>query len=110
MDKNTLNSVKSQITKVKKSNAKIYLYVSKVPLKFLGVSCLNVTVDGEPHSIFFSNNRWSVQAINLSLVCCGSWNVRALCMEDQKSNRGNVDSILHEFNDRFEGLGILKNF
>ena len=31
-------------------------------------------------------------------------------MKNQKSNQGNVDSILHEFKDRFKGLGKLKDF
>ena len=31
-------------------------------------------------------------------------------MEGQKTNHGNIDSLLHEFKDRFKGLGKLKDF
>ena len=52
MDKNTSNSVITKSTKLEKSNAKIYPFASKIPLKLLGVSSLNVVVNGKLHKFF----------------------------------------------------------
>ena len=45
--------MKTQFTKVEKSNAKIYPYASKIPLQLLGVSGLNVNVNGKAHKLIF---------------------------------------------------------
>ena len=112
MDKNTFNSVKTQFTKVEKSNAKIYPYASKIPLKLLGVSSLNVNVNGKSHKLIFHIIDGQCKPI-IGLKCAVDLGMLKLCvnsMEDQKSNQGNVDSIQHEFKDRFKGLGKLKDF
>ena len=53
MDKKIYNSVKASSTKLEKSNAKIYPYASKIPLKLLGVSHFYVVVNGKVHKLIF---------------------------------------------------------
>ena len=112
MDKSTFNSVKTQFTKVEKSNANYYPYASKIPLKLLSVSGLNVNVNGKSHKLIFHIIDDQCKPI-IGLKCAvdlGMLKLCVNCMEDQKSNQDNVDSILHEFGDRFKGLRELKDF
>ena len=105
MDKNTFNSVKTRSTKLEKSNAKIYSFASKIPLKLFGVSSLNVTVNGKLHKLIFHIIDGQCQAI-LGYKCSVDLGLLKMCVNSvkaQKSN-GDVDLILYEYKDRFEGL------
>ena len=111
MDKNTFKSVKTESTKLEKSNAKIYPFASKIPLKLLGVSSLNVVVNGKLHKLIFHIIDGQCKAI-IGYKCSVDLGTLKMCvnsMKAQKSN-GDVDSILYEYKDRFEGLGKLKDF
>ena len=111
MDKDTFNSVKISSTKLEKSSAKIYPYASKIPLKLLGVSEFNVVVNGNVHRLIFHIIDGQCKSI-IGLKCALNLGLLKLCVNSTEadSSRGNVDSILHEYRDRFEGLGKLKDF
>ena len=111
MDKDTFESVKISSTKLEKSSAKIYPYASKIPLKLLGVSQFNVVVNGNVHKLIFYVIDGQCKSI-IGLKCALNLGLLKLCVNvtEADSSRGNVDSILHEHRDRFEGLGKLKDF
>ena len=111
MDKNIFNSVKTKSTKLEKSNAKIYPFASKIPLKLLGVSSVNVVVNEKLHKLIFHIIDGQCKAI-IGYKCSVDLGILKICvnsMKAQKSN-GDVDSILYEYKDRFERLGKLKDF
>ena len=111
MDKNTYYSAKTSSIKLEKSNAKIYPYAFKIPFKLLGVSHLNVVVNGKVHKLIFHIIDGQCKSI-IGLKCALDCGLLKLCVNstDASTDRGNVDSILHEYKDRFEGLGKLKDF
>ena len=111
MDKNTFNSVRAKSTTLEKSNAKIYPFASKIPLKLLGVSISNVAVNGILHKFIFHIIDGQCKAI-IAYKCSVDLGMLKMCissMKAQKSN-GDADSILYEYKDRFEGLEQLKHF
>ena len=111
MDKDTYNSVKASSTKLEKSNAKMYPYASKSPLKLLGVSHFNVIENGKVHKIIFHIIDGQGRSI-IGLKCALDLGLLKLCVNSTAAStgKGNGDSILHEYRDRFEGLGRLKDF
>ena len=111
MDKDTYNSVKTASTKLEKSSAKIYPYASKIPLKLLGVSQFNVVVNGKVHKLIFHIIDGQCKSI-IGLKCALDLGLLKLCVNSTEADSvtGKVDSILHEYKDRFEGLGKLKDF
>lgn len=111
LDKQTFNLVKTPSTKLQKSNVKIYPYASQIPLKLVGVSSLTVNVKGKQHKILFHIIDGKCKPI-IGLKCATDLGMIKICVNSTEAhkNSSNIDSILYEYKDRFEGLGKLKDF
>ena len=89
----------------------MYPYASNIPLKLLEVSHFNVVVNGKVHKLIFHIIDGQCKSI-IGLKCVLDLGLLELCVNSTEvsTGRGNVDSILQEYRERFEGVGKLKDF
>jgi hypothetical protein len=109
LDRATFEKVKKNSTSLHKCHTKIYPYAQKIPLKVLGIAEMKMKLNETETKIKFhiidkecTPLLGQQTAVDLGLL--------KFCINNVKTNQNNMDNILSEFSDRFQGLGKLKDF
>lgn len=116
IDKKTFDQINTSKKILQKSNAKVFPYGSNTPLKIIGKVDLNLTVGSKIHAVEFQvipgKGRTLLgrkSATELGLLQIGLINtVSAECTNQGQSQE--CEAILRSFEDRFQGIGKLKDF
>ncbi|MEW8545684.1 MAG: RNase H-like domain-containing protein, partial [Candidatus Thiodiazotropha sp.] len=110
IDQKLFHQLKSPETIIEKSDAKIYPYGAKTPLELLGKANFKVQVSNKTQDVIFQIIKGSGKpllghktATDLGLLHIGLTDSIAAVSSE-------TDTILRSFQDRFEGLGKLKDF
>ncbi|MES9882797.1 MAG: RNase H-like domain-containing protein [Sedimenticola sp.] len=111
IDRQTFEKLRSADTPLEKSNSKIYPYGGKLPIQLYGKTTLQVTVANKVYQIEFQIINGTGKplighktATELGLLHIGMIN------SVTPTNSDTTDSILRSYEDRFTGIGKLKDF
>ncbi|XP_053384619.1 uncharacterized protein K02A2.6-like [Mercenaria mercenaria] len=109
LDRATYEKIRSGDTKISSAQSKIYPYAQSKPIKTIGVAEFNVKIGGKVVKLkFHIIDRVCTpllgfkSAVELGLL---EFNVSSVIVEENS-----VKEIISEYEDRFQGLGKLKDF
>ena len=116
-DRRTYDQIKTSQTKLQKSNAKVFPYGSDTPLQIVGKTLLNLTVGNKTHSVEFQvipgKGRTLLgrkSATEVGLLHVGLINSVSTSSCADQGQAQECNEILGSFQDRFQGIGKLKDF
>ncbi len=115
IDRNTFEKIKTTENVLSKTNAKIYPYGSNVPLKLYGKTNLKIKVGQFVHDVEFQVISGTGKpligrksATELGLLHIGR--INSVSPDISSVTYQSTDTILRSFEDRFTGIGKLKDF
>ncbi|XP_060583899.1 uncharacterized protein K02A2.6-like, partial [Ruditapes philippinarum] len=121
IDEHLFGKLKHKHTRLLPTSSKVYPYGIKTPIKLIGMAYLNIRVNNETHSVEFQILKGTGKpllghetALKLGLLHIGPLppgKIHSLEPAQIKlGQKQTTESILSEYDDRFQGLGRIKDF